>query len=71
MTASRDFENKSFGKIKKGKIIPERVLKNMDTKSLLDAGFIFDETKISDGIGIDDEVSFSTVKLDKKKDSKK
>ena len=44
MTASRSFENKSFGKIIKGQIIPNRVLKNMNVQDLIDAKFIFDET---------------------------
>lgn len=74
MIALRDFENKAYGKIKKGQTIPERVLNGMDVKSLKVAGFIADEEKICDGIKVTDEVSFDTVevkKVTKKKDSKK
>jgi len=46
MVALRDFENKEFGKIIKGQIIPQRVLKNMDIKSLEASGLIAEEKKL-------------------------
>ena len=48
MIALKPFENKSFGKIAKGDKIPESVLRKMDVKGLLDAGFIKDDSKKED-----------------------
>lgn len=45
MIALRDFENKIVGKVQKGKVLSERVLKNLDVKSLKAAGFIGDIEK--------------------------
>lgn len=38
--ALKTFENKTVGKVLKGKKLSERVLKNLDVKSLEKAGFI-------------------------------
>lgn len=47
MIALKSFENKSVGKIVKGQVIPDRVLKSLDVKSLEKAGFIGKQKKDS------------------------
>ena len=67
MIALKSFQNKFYGNIVKGEVIPERVLKGMDVTALKEAGFIVDEKDINDGIKVTDKVSFSSVKVNKKK----
>jgi len=45
MIALKDFQNRVVGKIKKGKVLSERVLKNLNVKDLKEAGFIGEPKK--------------------------